>query len=282
MLYNGIIGGALLWVSEISNPTFNLIIKGGAFMQTNWEKSFYEKQFHFTKTDVNDDYIAYYNGDAQLILEQYGKPFSTVLELGAGKGFVANELAKEGKQVTTIELVEEITDYARRHAHEGVNVLNADFYQVQLPQQFDAVLYLDGFGVGNDADQLRLLERIHHWLTDDGYALIDIYEPNYWQKTSGIEMYVSHDKKGMRKYGYDEESRRMTDTWWQVNEPSQYVTQSLACYSPEEINELCKQANLQIIAYYPSGAMDYDTWTYTEVATLNECWSYRIKVRKKR
>lgn len=56
-------------------------------------------------------------------------------------------------------------------------------------------LYIDGFGIGEDADQLRILKRINGWLNEDGYALRDIYEPNYWRQVYKGETIYSPDNK---------------------------------------------------------------------------------------
>ena len=130
-------------------------------------------------------------------------------------------------------------------------------------------------------DQLFLLQRIHNWLNEDGYALIDIYQPLYWQKIAGVEMYPLGKKDVKRKYGYDNVHHRMTDTWWETTQPDQATTQSLACYSPAHIHALCEQANLQIIGYFPGGAMDFEKRVYQEITSLEECLSYRIKLKRK-
>lgn len=249
-------------------------------MQSNWEKQFYKEQFEMIHSENNQPEDAYFKEVASLIHEQVGRPFDTVLELGAGRGEVANEMARLGKKVTTIELVEEISQYATLHAHKNVEVMCADFYKVNLSKQFDAVLYLDGFGVGTDTEQLHLLQRINEWMTEDGYALIDIYQPLYWEKISGIEMYPLSGQNIKRQYGFTPSKQRMTDTWWSTAHPEQSYTQSLACYSPDQIHALCEKTGFQIVAYYPGGAMNFETGVYQEITTLDECLSYRIKIKK--
>lgn len=55
-------------------------------------------------------------------------------------------------------------DYAREHLKTKrsgtLESVEADFYTVELAGRFDVVCYWDGFGVGSDADQRRLLRRI--------------------------------------------------------------------------------------------------------------------------
>src|SRR5699024_9851391 len=121
------------------------------------------------------------------------------------------------------------------------------FYTVDVTETFDVLLYIDGFGVGTDAEQLQLLKRINGWLNEEGVALIDVYQPKYWQKIAGQEMTPFPDSGVRRKYDYDWKNQRMTDTWWEEESPAAHFTQSLACYTPDEIHALCQEANLAIV-----------------------------------
>ena len=247
-------------------------------MKNNWVQPFYKRQFEFYQDsldDLNDN-----KKEVAMIHEQVGKTFKDVLEIGAGSGILANALSLTNKDITTVELVSKMVEYARAHSNPSIHILCDNFYSVKLTKQFDLVLYLDGFGVGTDKDQLLLLQRIHEWLKVDGYALIDIYEPNYWRNVKGQQMLVVEKTQIMREYGYDEINCRMTDTLWQRSSPNETITQSLACYSTAEIYTLCQQAGLQIIAFYPGGAINFDTWQFEEVSSLSNCLSYRIKVKR--
>lgn len=246
----------------------------------DWAKQFYKEQFLLIN---QQDEVAYnyLQEDVNRIEEQFGKAFQTVLELGAGDGQLANVMAQRGKDVATIEFVEERVAYAKSQAQVPMTILCGDFYTIDVSEQFDCVLYIDGFGVGEDADQLRLLHRIHHWLKDDGYALIDIYEPNYWQAAYKEPMRPTNDDKVYRQYSYDFENNRFIDEWWHQDSKEAKVAQSLKCYSVKEIVALCEQARLSIVGYFPGGAVDYEQWTYTEPAALDHCISYRIKLKKK-
>lgn len=194
---------------------------------------------------------------------------------------MANALANQQKDVTSVELVEALTEFAKKISTTPYTILSGDFYEIELDDTFDCILYVDGFGVGEDADQLRLLKRIHRWLREDGYALIDIYEPNYWRQAYKGEMTPGTDTSVLRKYDFDDKTSRFTDTWWHKDYEKDTFTQSLKCYSPKQVYELCQQANLDIVGYFPSGAMNFETWHYYEPASIDRCISYRIKLKKK-
>lgn len=246
-------------------------------MTQSWVKPFYRKQFEWMNNDI--DMSAELEIQVTEIIEQIGIEVHTMLDIGAGMGEVARVLASKGIRMTTLELVPELVEYAKNQSVSSVSSLCGDFYTINLPEIFDVVSYFDGFGVGTDEEQLYLLTRISNWMKDDGCALIDIYQPSYWQKVSGQEMRID---QALRKYGYDEENQRMLDSWWNPDHPEDVVTQSLRCYTPEEISELCQQANLQIVGLFPGGAMDFDEWVYYDKALLHQCLSYRIKVKKKK
>ncbi|EEL70491.1 class I SAM-dependent methyltransferase [Bacillus mycoides] len=239
-------------------------------------KGFYQKQFELSNYDINTE--SWLEQVAKEVQEQVGHPFQTMLELGAGNGGFARAMSKLHVRMTTVELVSEPVSFAKEHSSSDIVIHCGDFYQINFEEKFDVVSYLDGFGVGTNDEQLFLLKRIKDWMKEDGCALIDIYQPLYWKKVSGQEMPLS---SAMRKYEYDSINERMLDHWWNPNQPNEIVTQSLRCYTVEEISELCDEANLNIVAIFPGGAFDFEKSRYKEQASLHECLSYRIKVKKK-
>lgn len=243
-------------------------------------ETFYLKQFELAEDLMKNipDYA--YQQLAEKIIEQVGKDFQTVLEIGGGMGGLSKELAKRGKDVTMVEIVPELSELAREGAPDNLIVINDDFYTVDLPEKFDLVLYIDGFGLGSTADQLKVLSRIHDWLKDDGTGLIDIYQPNYWQEIDGIELDIHPDLNVKRQYTYDYEENRLVDTWWSTKQPDNRYSQYLACYSHDNIFALTEASNLLISAYYPGGKMNYKKQEWSNMASLNECLSYRIKLEK--
>lgn len=74
----------------------------------------------------------------------------------------------------------------------------------------------------------------------------------------------------------------MLDHWWHPNSPNDIVTQSLHCYTLDEISNLCTEAGLSIVGFFPGGAYDFEKQKYKELATLNEFLAYRIKLKKSR
>lgn len=243
-------------------------------------QTFYRKQFEFVEDLIKNIPNQAYQQLADKIIDQVGKDFQTVLEIGGGAGGLSKELAKRGKDVTMVELVPELCEVARKDAPDNLLVINDDFYTVNLAEKFDLVLYIDGFGLGETADQLKVLGRIHGWLADNGRALIDIYQPYYWQEIDGLELDVHPYSDVKRRYTYDYADNRLVDTWWLNKKPDERYSQSLACYSHDIIFTLAEASNLLILAYYPGGKMDYEKQEWSNMASLNECLSYRIMFEK--
>lgn len=242
-------------------------------------KVFYKKQFELSQSVI--DLSTLPSKYITEMIEQVSRDFSTVLELGAGNGALARGISPYAEKITTIELVPAMVTYANAFNVANITSLAGSFYDIELPDRYDVVLYIDGFGVGSDDEQLLVLRRIYNWLKDDGVALIDVYQPHYWEKISGETMTPYAESNITRTYGYNQSSKQMTDTWWHNSDSEMKYTQILACYSPDEMYALCEQASLKIIAYYPAGAMDFENWTFDKTVSLSECLSYRIKVVKK-
>ena len=247
-------------------------------MKSKWADEFYKMQYgSMSAIDAS-----YYETQADEIMEQIGRPIVSLLEQGAWDGSLARAISKRVSRMTTVELVKEMAEAAQKNNPGNIDIIHGSFYDVQITDKFDAIIYIDGFGVGTDEAQLKLLNNIEQWLDEDGCALIDIYQPEHWKKADGIEMHPdpSNNPAIIRRYSYDFEENIMMDTWWKEGKSEAGQTQYLRCYTTEEIHEMCKQAGLKVTAYFPNGAMDYENLRYSENASLEECMSYRIKIMK--
>jgi len=205
-----------------------------------------------------------------------------VLELGCGGGQTAAAIAQHGHHVTAVELCSELARQAERFVREVtpgfLEIVAGDFYDLELPSEhFDFICYFDGFGIGSDKDQQRLLQRIAQWLAPDGEALIEIYTPWYWAAVAGTEM----QWPGMhRKYDYQTEGSRMLDSWWKPEDPRSEITQSLRCYAPRELEGLLSATGLALTTIEPGGAVDYRTGTYTPEVPLDQAMQYLARLVK--
>lgn len=247
-----------------------------------WVEKFYNQQYKWMNLNV-EEMLNAQQGLLQIIECLVDQPGKKILELGGGKGYFAVAAAKQGYNVTVIELIDEAAQYIRQlaeeqRASERLTILNGDFYTADIPDVFDVVCYWDGFGIGSDTEQQKLLNRIRNWLKPDGTALIDVYTPWFWAKVAGQEMYLTENV--VRKYGFDAMGCRMLDTWWNEEDAAEKVTQSLRCYSPADFSLLIQNLDLSLIYCEPGGAMDYEKGVYTEKAPLHEAMSYLLKLKR--
>ncbi len=243
-----------------------------------WIVPFYAQQ---------DEWGGVYSGDVQehhrekvaIITRMAGPGPLRVLELGAGGGQCAAAASDAGHQVVAVELVDRLAANAQRLAAQrptgALTVIHGDFYEVALSGPFDVVCYWDGFGVGEDADQRRLLQRIAGWLAPGGCALIDISTPWYWAAAAGQEMRIGN---AQRRYDFDAEGCRMLDRWWSLADEAQAVTQSLRCYSPADLRLLLEGTGLRLQALEPGGAVDYVNKKWHPQVPLGQAMAYVAKL----
>ncbi|THF68003.1 class I SAM-dependent methyltransferase [Deinococcus sp. Arct2-2] len=154
-----------------------------------------------------------------------------------------------------------------------VTVVAGDFYTVDLPLRFDTVCYWDGFGVGTDDDQRRLLARITAWLQPGATAFIDVYTPWYWAQRAGV---TRAEAAYTQVYGFDAEGCRMTDTYSAPG--AEPVTQSLRCYSPDDLR-LLAGTGLTLTDLWSGGNYDPQAGVYRPVVPLGECLSFTALFR---
>ncbi len=246
----------------------------------DWVKEFYSCQndwFGVYLTGINQSH----QDRVELINSAINQPDSKVLELGAGGGQTAVALAKQGYQVTMIELLQRSVQHAHKlnDIHQqSVKIIQGDFYQYSTSDQFDIVCYFDSFGIGSDADQVRLLQQIETWLKPKGVALIEIGAPWFW---SGVANGKLTDLGAcMRHYQYDSTQQRLLDYWWLKEAPEQKVYQSLRCYSLDELKQLLKGLSLRIKRCISGGKIDFEEMSFVQKVPLKESMTYYVLLQK--
>lgn len=203
-----------------------------------------------------------------------------VLELGAGVGSTAAALAHAGHDVVAIELQPDLVDHTNTLGPTGdegsLRAIALDFYEVDPGGPFDVVCYIDGFGIGTDEDQRRLLDRIVSWLSPEGCALIDILTPWYFAETAGNEEEFPEGSGIRYREGYDDEGSRMFEEMWQVGREEDRVTQSLRCYSPADLRSLTEGTGLTLSAIEP-----YEDQWYAQPCSLDVAMLYLARLSRR-
>ncbi len=207
-----------------------------------------------------------------------GREPKRILELGAGSGFTAAGLAAAGHTVVAVELVEACVESIRNLGGQveggSLHVVAGDFYEIDLVGPFDVVCYFDGFGIGSDDDQRRLLHRIQTWLSPRGCALIDVFAPWYWAKNAGT---VGEFPAGSGIYyeeTFDAEGCRMEERMWREGQEHDAVVQSLRCYTPADLRLLLATTDLRLASIEP-----YEDQTYGNTLPLMDAMLYLAKLQ---
>lgn len=195
-----------------------IVVRSEGAIETGmeWVKQFYLKQHEWAGV-YDGDVAKIHRKNAAIVQDLAGGRIGRLLELGAGGGQNAAAAANLGYSVVAIELVPSGVKNAQKLAsqpREGqLRVIEGDFYEVEFPDPFDIVCYWDGFGIGSDEDQRRLLIRVASWLRPTSFALVEVYTPWYWAGAAGRQMDFG---KVIRRYDFHTESCRMLDRWWPV------------------------------------------------------------------
>lgn len=91
-----------------------------------------------------------------------GSGKKTVLELGSGYGNTAAATAEAGHDVIAVEISDraDFSEQFTKQKYKGsLKVIKEDFYNLKLDEKVDIVTYWNGFGIGEDSDQQRLLRK---------------------------------------------------------------------------------------------------------------------------
>ena len=240
----------------------------------DWALEFYTKQNDWSgvyEEAIHDGHRL----KASWIEELTGPGKKRILELGAGGGQVAAAMAMLGHDVTAVEQAPTLCAHAQKLAAEAMagrlTVVQASFYTVELTGRFDVVCYYDGFGIGEDADQRRLLKRVAAWLKSSGSALFEIGTPWYAASVDGRGWKVGQAE---RRYNFDADGCRWLDTWWPIDHPEQQVQQSTRCYSPADLRLLVESTGLQLQQVKPGGTMDWEQRKWLPSVPLGKAMGY--------
>jgi hypothetical protein len=177
-----------------------------------------------------------------------------ILQLGAGHGGFAAAAADLGHSVVAVELAANrarmAAELATVQRAGPITVIEDDFYTVHIDDVFDAVVYWDGFGIGEDADQHRTLQRIkNEWLTPRGVALIEVFDAAFWIRQAPQEI-RDDERELMQRLDYDDMGNRFIDSFWPIDRPEQRVSQSIRCYSPADLRLLVEGTGLTIASLH--------------------------------
>jgi SAM-dependent methyltransferase len=212
-----------------------------------------------------------------------GEGAKRVLDLGAGAGGTAAAIADLGHTVVAVELSPAGAAYTRELAQQlrkgSLAVFEADFFTVELEGRFDVVCYWNGFGVGSDADQRRLLQRIATtWIAPRGSVLMDVFNPWPWARAAGQEE-TRDQLNAINRRDFDPVGCRLIDEWWPIGDRTQAMAQFLRCYTPADLMLLLEDTGLALAALEVAGEpLDVEAGQHTMNSPLWDAWEYLVKL----
>ncbi len=115
------------------------------------------------------------------IVQQY-KPLVRVLDLGCGSGVHSRFLAKQGCDVTAVDLSVEMLQYAKRQQIErNINYIVADFVNLPIRGKWDFILCLGNSLclIPHRDDVQEFFFQIKSLLTDTGIFILQILNYNH-------------------------------------------------------------------------------------------------------
>ena len=246
-----------------------------------WARTFYEQQYSLLTSaevwpKVWERMTASDPPPRVRVLERLAGPGpKRVLELGCGSGIIAGATAAAGHSIVAVDLAPIAAAHARLIAASlpkgQMEVMEGDFFEINPTGAFDVVSYFDGFGIGSDDDQRRILRRIGGWLAPSGCALIDIYNPYHFARIDGIEYEENDQVQG--RTDFDPQTCRLHNTIWRRDQEQERITQSLRCYSPADLRVLLEGTGLQLEEIEP-----YESGHHAQLVPLTEAHLYLAKL----
>lgn len=251
-----------------------------------WVKDFYTQSDIWWGPDAGEEY---YPRRIQAIERLCGQGVKRILELGAGSGAVAAELAKLGHIVVAVELTSAIRpaqEVSQKDWKGSLTALKGDFYTVELDGGFDVVCYWDGFGLGSDSDQRRLLQRIsREWLNPGGSVLIDVFSPVRFARHAEVSEIlppltgVPGSVEMLHTCHFDPLQCRWIDEWQPTADPSKALAQTIRCYTPADFALLLGNTGLTIHRIEVDGeSVDLEANSITISGPLMEAYSYLVQL----
>jgi SAM-dependent methyltransferase len=137
-----------------------------------------------------------------------GEPFSAVLDLGAGSGWLSHRLAALGHRVVAVDAMEDAADGlgAVRHYDTPIVAAQADFDALPLaPGQFDVVVFNGSLHYA--PEPAGTLARAHRMLTGGG-TLVVMDSPMFHADRDGAAMVADTVRRFAKEFGLQEVVQR--------------------------------------------------------------------------
>lgn len=151
--------------------------------------------------------------------KQYLAPGSSILDVGCGTGTISILLAKEGYEVTGVDLSEDMLALAYEKTLAeglGISYIHQDMCRLEGFNDFDgAVIYVDSLNyLKSDREVFQTFQQIHESLKEGGilifdvhslYKVTEIFDDYLYADTSPELTYIWHVEEGKFPYSIEHE-----------------------------------------------------------------------------
>jgi SAM-dependent methyltransferase len=259
------------------------LLRAGRYSR-GWAKGFYTQAGIWWGTDPQD--AGTHHARVETVARLCGPGARRVLDLGTGSGHTAAALADAGHAVVGVEFSPTAIGYAQEllalPRKGALAILEGDYYTIELEGRFDVLCWWQGFGLGSDADQRRVLGRIaHEWLAPGGSALIEVYNPIWAARHAGREVRlaalegVPGSVAMTERWHFDPIYSRWIDEWEPVADPEEALAQTVRCYTPADLLLLLEGTGLTLRRVEVNGCeVDFSSHQIGLGGPLMEEWSY--------
>ncbi len=173
--------------------------------------------------------------------------YKSILDICCGSGRHATLLAKNGYEVTGIDINADVIAKAKKNNPHAVDYRVHDMRHIeQLAQQFDAVINMwQSFGYFDAPANKGVLKAIHAKLVNNGRFIIDIYNRDFFEQNTG--------EKNFERAGQNITERKSLDGNRLIVELDYGDTQnadifSWQLFSLEEFTTLAKDCGFETLA----------------------------------
>ena len=189
-------------------------------------------------------------------------PGQRVLDFGCGFGRIAHGLARSGAQVTGVDLVPQMLDFARRRAAvDGLDIayIEGDMAAVKGLSGFDTVImWFFSFGYGADSRHPKILRAAYHALRKGGTMLFDQYNTHLLAREEHPSLVDRGDTLFIHRPRPDLEHGRWGAERIVVTEGAIRRSHfSCRSYSPPELRSMMEAVGFREIRFLGDGSAPY-------------------------
>lgn len=217
-------------------------------------KEIYSLAKHYDKINDFDFDIPFYQKFAK------GKK---VLELGCGTGRVSIPLAKEGVDITGIDVSDEMLEEAKLKAENeklSIDFQNQNIIDFDFEKKFDLILCVhNSFSHVNGLENLRLFfDSAKRNLKENGTFILQVFNPDFYFFTRNPEEkyplktyqdpYSNQQVELLENNFYDDESQINYMKWYfQIGDKEFVKSFNQRVYFPQELDYLVQLFGFEIV-----------------------------------